>query len=100
MIIKSSSESDKLKKKAIEWIDDLLNTNDYFAKSIQQNNTDLIDIIFDYLLNNKYYFTLYGEKLLKSAIDQDNTKLIDVIFKKTIGYFKKNQKSHFYILSI
>jgi len=99
MIIKSS-ESDKVKKKVIEWIDDLLNTKDCFTRLIQQNNINLIDLIFDDLLNTKYYFTLYGEKLLKSAIEYENTKLIDVIFKKTIKYFKENQKSHFYILSI
>jgi len=68
MIIKSP-ESNKIKKKVIEWIDDLLNTKNYFTKSIQQNNIDLMNIIFDDLLNIKYYFTLYGEKLLKSAIE-------------------------------
>ena len=101
MIIKSP-ESNKIKKKVIEWIDDLLNTKNYFTKSIQQNNIDLMNIIFDDLLNIKYYFTLYGEKLLKSAIEYwyENTKLINVIFKKTIEYFKENQKNYFYILSI
>jgi len=67
---------------------------------IQQDKINLIKIIFDDLLNIKYYFALYGGKFLKSAIEQNNVELMDVIFKKTIEYFKENQKNHFYILSI
>ncbi|CAI2188900.1 11697_t:CDS:2, partial [Funneliformis geosporum] len=52
------------------------------------------------LLNTKYYFVLYGEKLLKSAIKQNNIHLISTIFNKTIENFKENPKSNFCILSI
>ncbi|CAI2183938.1 859_t:CDS:2, partial [Funneliformis geosporum] len=52
------------------------------------------------LLNTKYYFVLYGEKILKSAIKQNNIHLISIIFDKTFGHFKENPKSNFCILSI
>ncbi len=91
-IIIKSPESNKIKNKVIEWIDDLLDTK--LLKSIQQDNINLIEVIFENLLNNKYYFILYGRKFLKSAIEHNNIELMDVIFKKTIQYLKKI-KSHF-----
>jgi len=63
-------------------------------------NDELKKQWINYLLNTKYYFALYGEKLLKLAIKQNNIYLIGMIFKKAIEYFKKNLKSNIYILSI
>ncbi|CAG8670002.1 4270_t:CDS:10 [Funneliformis mosseae] len=53
-----------------------------------------------YLLNSKYYFALYGGKLLKSAIKKNNIDLLGKIFNKTIETFEEDPKSNIYILSI
>ncbi|CAG8699534.1 13495_t:CDS:2, partial [Funneliformis mosseae] len=55
--------------------------------------------LINYLLNAKYYFVIYGEILLKSAIKQNNLYLIGGIFNKTIEYFRENPRSNICILS-
>src|SRR5437763_9128717 len=70
-----------------------------FKKILNDNSRHNKGMLF-YMLDDFYYFTKYGEKILKLALEKNNSVIIEKVFDLCLDYFRKDTLSNFSLLKI